>query len=201
MNMSRLASMHTSICGSTTMGTEISTLCTAWEAMVTLTSDEANAVEYVYNQGGQGKEPDQSWVPRDIDPNHPNLRLQPGSNQVYPTFVLEVGYMHESYPELLRDARGKHFSPLTSVQLYMGIKIHRATRRYQVVVLDRVNTLFETNGLLSVDTPALLTFTLPKRLMFFGTPAHLIPPTLTVDLVVPLDLIRQFIANYLWYFL
>ena len=125
------------------------------------------------------------------------VRRQPVNNQIYPTFVLEVGYMHESYPELLRDAVNKHFSPLTSIQLYLGIKIHKVSRRFQTVVRDRVNILFETNGLLSVDTPTLLSFTLPKRLLFFGVPAHLIPPTSTPDLIIPLERVRNFILNYI----
>lgn len=89
------------------MGTWIP--CTVREAQVTLIFDEANAVEFQYNQAGQSKEPDESWIPRDIDPNDPMVRRQPINNQIYPTFILEVGYMHESYPELLQDAANKHF--------------------------------------------------------------------------------------------
>ena len=76
-------------------------LCNAWDLLVTLTFLEANAAEFTYDQASHSKEPDESWIPRDIDANNPNVRLQPGTSRIYPTFVLEVGYQHESYPELL----------------------------------------------------------------------------------------------------
>jgi hypothetical protein len=161
-------------------------------------------IEFKYNQVGAKKEPDESWIPRDIDGNNPNVRFIPGTNDIYPTFVLEVGYQHETYPELLRDAAAKHFSPMTSIQLYLGIKIHRNSRRFQTVLCDRAprnaggtNILFSTNGMLSVDVPTPLSFTLPSRLLFFGVPAHLIPATATPDLVVPLERIRIAIERHL----
>src|SRR5436305_10162559 len=77
----------------------------------------------------------------------------PETNKIYSTLVLEIEYRHESYSQLLCDAAEKHFSPLTSVQLYVGIKIHRETRRFQVFSAERlarpqggVNVIFETDG-------------------------------------------------------
>lgn len=112
--------------------------------------------------------------------------------------------MHETYPQLLRDAAGKHFSALTSVQLYVGIKIHRETRRFQVVVADRLpgpaggyNITFETDGLIPIDVPTQSTFTLPSRLLFFGVPPHLIPQTTTPDLIIAVDVIRSRIRSHM----
>ena len=93
---------------------------------------------------------------------------------------------------------------MTSIQLYLGIKIHGGTRQFQTVLFDRAsgnlggaNMLFTTNGMVSVDIPTLLSFTLPARLLFFGVPMNLIPATATPDLVVPLECIRIAIQRHL----
>ena len=63
--------------------------------------------------------------------------------------------------------------------------------------LGGANILFSTNGMLSVDVPTLLSFTLPAHLLFFGVPANLIPATATPNLVIPLERIRIAIQRHL----
>jgi len=43
-------------------------------------------------------------------------------NRVYPNVVIEVSKSHESFTEMFHDADGKHFSPLTDVRVWTGIK-------------------------------------------------------------------------------
>jgi hypothetical protein len=145
--------------------------------------------------------PDKSWIPRDIDINNPLVIIINGTNQGYPTMVLEVGYKHETYPQLLRDAAQKHMNANTSVQCHIGIKIHRQTARFQIAVTERtagggLNVYYES-GMMAVHTPCPgVTFTIPKRHIFFAVPAHLISATLTPDLIIPAEQIREIMAKY-----
>lgn len=146
-------------------------------------------LQNTYNRNRQSKEPDESWLPRDIDPNNPNVRRQPGTNRIYATFVLEVGYQHESYPELLRDAANKHFSPLTSVQLYTN-RLGDFKPCYAIVLISSFRQP------VSIDIPTKFSFTLTSRHLFFGVPVHLIPQTSTPDFIFPLERVRDFILNH-----
>jgi hypothetical protein len=80
------------------------------EALVPIGSLLLNSanVEFAYDPQGHKKEPDSSWVPRDINPLHLGVRLIPGTTLTYPTSVIEVGYMQIS-------SHGRTFS-----RSYMG---------------------------------------------------------------------------------
>ena len=131
------------------------------------------------------------------------MAVQPGTQEVYPTFVLEIGYQHESYAQMLRDAQEKYFAIITSVQVYVGIKIYLETRRMKAALLVRApggggaTEIDSTNGFLGLDEPTVKTFTIPADRIWFGVPPHLVPQTTTGDLILSLEDVRERIVRYL----
>jgi hypothetical protein len=119
------------------------------------------------------------------------------SNVGYPTFTVEVAKSHESEPQLLSDASNKHFSPMTGVMVWLGIKMY-PTHQFSVTLLERdtqagfgaLPTLAHT-GFLSSAGPVQATITIPKRLIYHGVPNHLVPPTTTPDFILDLNVIRE----------
>jgi hypothetical protein len=70
-----------------------------------------------------------------------HLQYPPGvlvgnTNVGYPTFTIEVAKTNESEPQLLSDAATKHFSPMTGVVVWLGIKIY-PTHLFSVTLLER----------------------------------------------------------------
>jgi hypothetical protein len=113
-------------------------------------------------------------------------KLVPGSNSIiYPTFTIEVGKSNESYPRLLNDAELKHFSPMTSVQAWLGIKLFTQTARMKVALKLRNNNLgygSDPAHLIESDTISLLQPTnieiiVPKDRIYFAVPPAQVPPT------------------------
>ena len=168
--------------------------------------------EWVY-QIGTEKSPDQSYRPHNIQRNL-GARLVPGKNLIFPTFVIEIAKSHESYPELLRDCDSKHFSPLTSVMIWLGVKIFpNGTMKAVFKLRDFVqgfgydrNSGAETASI-PIDQPTQIEFVLPKNLIFFAVPpplpptparlpgSHCLPPSVnpnipTDDYYAPLEHIR-----------
>jgi hypothetical protein len=148
------------------------------------------------------KQPDNSWLPRDIDPNTPGVLHQPGSQEIYPTFVLEIAYQHETFPQMMRDAAEKHFAPTTSVQVYLGIKVYKTTRRYKAVLAVRApgggaTEVDSTDGFLNLDEPTVKTFRIPGDRIWFGVPANMIPQTTTADLILSLECVRARVSKFL----
>lgn len=173
---------------------------------------------------GSEKSPDQSFRPLNIQVGINLAKLVPGSNSiVYPTFTIEVGKCHESYPKLLDDAELKHFSPLTSIQAWLGIKLYSQTTRMKVALKVRNNTLghgsdpahMVESDAISLLQPTNIEIVVPKDRIYFAVPPELVPPTpLTIpgpntlprtavpygpidDFIVSLDLIRRrVLANW-----
>jgi hypothetical protein len=179
-----------------------------------------NIADWYYVQGSE-KSPDQSFRPRNILTG-PNLaKVIPGTaGIVYPTFTVEVGKTHESYPRLLDDAEHKHFSPMTSVQVWLGIKLHSVSARMQLALKVRDNArghgsdpagLVET-PLIDLQQPTNLQIIVPKVLIFFAVPPPLPPTSVTTlgpnclppqpnpgavtdDFVINVETIREQVAD------
>ena len=177
----------------------------------------ANLIEW-YFQAGSEKSPDQSFRPLNIQVGLNLAKLVPGSNSIiYPTFAIEVGRSHETYPQLLDDAELKHFSPMTSIQVWLGIKLFTQTARMKVALKVRNNNLgygSDPTQLIESDKISLLQPTnveiiVPKNRIYFAVPPAQVPPTSRTlpgpnalpravvpygpidDFIVPLDLIRR----------
>ena len=111
---------------------------------------------------------------------------------------IEVAKAPESYDQLLRNAATKHFSALTGVMVYIGVKIY-PSRRIRVCVLVRdvgqgfgyINPPLADSGFISIDAPSNITLVVPKDLVFFGVPPALVPPTATPDYNLAIDLISR----------
>jgi len=175
-----------------------------------------------YFQAGSEKSPDQAFRPLHIQVGNNLAKLVPGTNAIiYPTFTIEVGKTHESYPQLLDDAEQKHFSPLTSIQVWLGIKLFSQSQRMKVVVKFRNNSLgygadpalFIESETLPIFQPTTLQIIIPKDRIYFAVPQYQIPktriavpgqnvlpvpaaPTGVIDhFVVPVETIRQGVAR------
>lgn len=133
--------------------------------------------------------------------------------------VIEVGKCHETYNDLHNDADIKHFSIMTSVRVWIGVKLYPGTARMRAMFRLRdaargFGTLAGSGadtGWINLSEPTNVEFIIPKAEVFFGVPQHLIPPTLvtvpgpsalpapvppaiqgpTDDLVLPLEEIRS----------
>ena len=175
----------------------------------------SNIVDW-YWQPGSEKSPDQSFRPRNILTG-PNLaKLIPGTGISYPTFTIEVGKTHETYPRLLDDAENKHFSPITSVQVWLGIKLYPNTARMRIALKIRdaargygsdPNQLIET-PVMELNVPTDLQIIVPKGLIFFAVqppwpptfmkhlgpntlPPQPVPGIMTDDFVIDVETIRS----------
>lgn len=171
-----------------------------------------NSTEWIYQIGSQ-KGPDQSYRPDNIQLNL-GARLIPGTNLIYPTFVIEIAKSHESYTELLHDCDAKQFSPLTSIMIWLGVKVFpNGTMKAVFKLRDLVqgfgydrNSGAET-ATIPINQPTPIEFVLPKNFIFFGVPPplpstparlpgpHCLPPSvnpnvLAEDYYAPLERIR-----------
>jgi len=134
---------------------------------------------------------------------------------MYPNVVIEVSKSHESYSEMFDDADIKHFSPLTSVRVWIGIKFtagYDGRMRAMFRLRDHIagsGTLAgsgATTDYIPLSMPTNIEFIIPKSEVYFGVPPPL-PPTLisipgpnalpppaipgpTDDLVLPLEDVR-----------
>ena len=133
----------------------------------------------------------------------------------YPTVVIEVSKSHETYNDLFDDADIKHFSSLTSVRVWIGIKLtsgHGGKMRAMFRLRDHVagsGTLAgsgATTDYIPLSQPTNIEFIIPKSEVFFGVapplpqtlvsipgPNALPPPANpgpTDDLVLPLEEVR-----------
>lgn len=106
---------------------------------------------------------------------------------MYPTFTVEVGKTHETYPRLLDDAEQKHFSPMTSIQVWLGVKLHVGSERMQLTLKVRDEArgygsdpagLVET-PLIDVRQPTNLEIIVPKARIFFAVPPPLPSTSIT----------------------
>lgn len=120
------------------------------------------------------------------------------SNVFYPNFTVELAKSHESWDQLLADAEIKHFSAMTGIVLWLGIKIY-PTRRMRVCLLERdMNKgwgarmpMLACTGFIDITVPCQASIVLPKRLLYHGVPNAVIPPTQTPDYVLDLEIIRK----------
>jgi hypothetical protein len=170
-----------------------------------------------YFQAGSEKSPDQSFCPENIQVGLNLAKLVPGSNTiVYPTFTIEVGRSHETYPQLLNDAELKHFSPMTSVQVWLGIKLYPSVRMKVALKMRHSNlgygsdpAQFVESDTISLLHPTDIEIIVPKNRIYFAVPPAQVPPTSITtpgrnalprmalpygpidDFVVSLDLIRR----------
>jgi hypothetical protein len=144
---------------------------------------------------GSKKSPDNSFRPTHLQ--SPPGRHIGNSNVLYPNFTIEVAKSHESWDRLIADGISKHFSPMTGIVLWLGIKIYRS-ERMRVCLLERdmaqgfgaLNPPLASTGFISTTEPCNASIVIPKRLLFHGVPTALIPPTLTPDYVLDLNILR-----------
>ena len=173
-----------------------------------------NLIEW-YRSPGTRKSPDQSFRPSDIS-RLLGANLIPGTTTlIYPTMVIEIGVSHETYPQLLRDAEAKHFSIMTSVRVWVGVKAFPGKRMRCAFKIRDINRGYGWDPNRGAETdyidfavPTQIQFIIPKAEIFFATAPANIPPTLftlpsnfalppqnnagpTDDYVLPLELFRK----------
>jgi hypothetical protein len=87
--------------------------------------------------------------------------------------------------------------------VYLGIKIY-PSKRMRVVLLERnavrgfgyrTPPLAET-PFIDINVPCNTIIVVPKRLIFFGVPAALVPSTVTPDYQLGVDIIRRSVLKY-----
>jgi hypothetical protein len=163
---------------------------------------------------GSDKSPDQSFVPIGIS-IPPAILILGTLAGAYPTMVFEISKPHESYQDLLNDAPDKHFSPQTSVRVWVGIKLYEGfggRMRCMFRIRDALNNGYLPNsgatmGYISVHRPTTVQFVIPKTEILWGVAppfpatrssipgANALPPppvagVLTDDLILPLENVR-----------
>ena len=149
---------------------------------------------------GSRKSPDNSFLPKNIQ--CPPGRFINNTNVPYPTFTVEISKSNETWPQLLREADERHFSPLTGVMVWLGVKIFPETDQMRVCLKERDPITGHGSldppitGYISTDVPCQATITIPKRLIYHGVPNQLIPPTTTPDYILDLELIREAINSF-----
>jgi len=205
---------------STNGGGGADTLLQLGQAGMSSLISKLTSLEWTYASGSQ-KSPDQSFLP--INLTAPPGLVIPGTiSLIFPTMVLEISKTHESYLELFDDADNKHFSPQTTVRIWVGVKLspgHGGRMRAMFRQRDPVNHgtfagSGATTGFIPLNQPTNIEFIIPKTEIYWGvvpplppTPfvvpgaAALPPPQspgiATDDLVLPLEAIR-FAARMAW---
>jgi hypothetical protein len=144
------------------------------------------------------------------------LLIPPLNALIYPTLVVEIAKSHETYPELLQDCEEKHFSPITSVQVWIGMKAFLGGRMKAVFRLRDTIRGQGYDVLSGAETPYIdlqqqtdYQFIIPKARIYFAVPPAMVPPTtfalpgpsalppppmpvvLTDDFVLPIECFRD----------
>jgi len=115
---------------------------------------------------------------------------------LYPNFTIEVAKSYQSWDRLIANVVTKHFSPMTGIVLWLGIKIH-PSERMGVCLLERdtaqgscaLNPPLASTGFIDTTVPCTASIVMPKRLLSHGVPIALIPLTLTPDYVLDLNIL------------
>ena len=115
---------------------------------------------------------------------------------------MEIAKSHDSWDRLLSDANDKHFSPLTGIVLWLGIKIYNS-ERMRVCLLERdmvqgygaVDPPLACIGFIRTDVPCNASITIPKGLIYYGVPNGLMPPTISPDYILDLNIVREAIND------
>jgi hypothetical protein len=160
-------------------------------------SEFTNLLDYFYAARSK-KSPDGSFRPRDIriPPAIPIPgTIRPGRvGTAYPTLVFEFAYRHEGWQRLKDEARERAFSAMTSIRVFVGIKIYTAS--YQAFWARRSPTgvgmnIVESTVKLPVEDPTDIVFTIPAVEVFWGCgPNYQLPPLPSPNLVLSLEHFR-----------
>lgn len=138
-------------------------------------------------------------MPKDV--RVPPAKLKIGTNVPYPTVVLEIAHKNEPWNRLKQDASNKAFSTMTSIQVAIGVKIYKQHIRC-FWGNRRANgsniTIREQTQKLEAYQVSAVVFTIPKNLVFWGIPSHLLPHTATPNLILPIETLRIAIADLIW---
>lgn len=145
---------------------------------------------------GSKKSPDNSFRPTFLQ--SPPGRFIGSSNVLYPNFTVEIAKSHESWDQLLSDANAKHFSPLTGIVVWLGIKIYNSERMRvclsewdKVQGYGAVDPPLACTGFIRTNVPCNASITIPKRLIYYGVPNGLIPTTISPDYILDLNIVRE----------
>ena len=114
--------------------------------------------------------------------------------------VVEVAVENESWRRLKADARRKTFSRLTSIQVFVGVKVFKKSFRAiwgQRRPVGHGMHIQQQTDKLDLDTVTNVTFRIPKNVIFWGVPLHLLPQTPTQDLILEMETVRLAIADQL----
>lgn len=167
----------------------------------------------MFNDDGNGKQPDQSYTPENLpEPSRQNrLKLQPNGDY-YPTLVLEVAVSNEDRARLLDDACKKYFTDKTSVNVWVGIKIDKTVAGGECFWIGWARRKLAGWGLkleqqsedgmgqaafLSVNLPVgvqnlMGQIQIPSRLIFEPNP---IPAAAPPNFVLPFEIVRTWIER------
>jgi len=172
---------------STNGGTGVRNLRYLGPVHMTYLSHKLTIPEYRWTVGSM-KSPDQSFVPMNI--TSPPALIIPGTiAAAFPTMVIEISKLHESYDDLFEDAAIKHFSTQTSIRVWIGVELdsrHGGRLRCMFRLRDRANGGILVNSgatadYVSLHQPTSVEFIIPKSEVFWGVNPPL-PPT---QLIVP----------------
>ena len=158
------------------------------------------STDYEWSPRGS-KSPGYSYFPRDITipPANPKPKsIRPGFvGRPYPTMVVEIAVENESWRRLKDDARTKAFSRLTSIQVFVGVKVYKNTFRAiwgkRRAVGHGMHIQQQTEKL-DLHAVSNVMFTIAKSLVFWGLPLPL-PPTPTPDLILLIETFRLAIVD------
>lgn len=142
------------------------------------------------------KQPDSSYTPRDLTcpPALPQPEYQ---NDPYPTLVIEIAHRHETWGQLLADARYKAFSQYTTIQIVVGVKIYAKHMKWvwaKRAAVGHGMKIVRTTPKMRINQPTTRLFKLPADLVFWGLPA--LPPLPTPYFPLRLETLRQRIERY-----
>jgi hypothetical protein len=151
----------------------------------------ANFIDYSYAHL-RTKSPDCQFTPKSltIPPSLPKPgTIRPGYlGTPFPTVVFEVSHRHETWSQLLQDARTKAFSGNTTIQVWVGLKIYAHRLQGTWGYRSKVGHGMTIGGQVptfSIYKPTGRHLRIPTHLIFWGS---VIPPHLVTQIRFPIPL-------------
>jgi hypothetical protein len=139
------------------------------------------------------KRPDASFRPRLLTSPPGKWQIRMPNQQHYPTISFEVAFRNETWARLVDDARRKCFHSVTSIRIFVGIKIWgnyfqcfwaRRSRR------GRGMRMAQRTTKLPLNIATQIVFTIPAADTWWGIPNNNLPQTLTPNYDLSLEWLR-----------